>query len=200
MTDILLRAIFADNLILSLFLGMCTYLAVSRTIETALGLGAAIVAVMTVTVPLNHLILEGLLAPGAWAWAGLPEADLRHLRLIAFIGVIAAVVQVLEMALDRFAPGLYRALGIYLPLITVNCAILGGSLFMAERGYGLGESAVYGFGAGLGWALAIAGLAAIRERLAYADIPAGLNGLGIAFVVTGLMSMGFTAFGTLASP
>lgn len=200
MTDILLRAIFADNLILSLFLGMCTYLAVSRTIETALGLGAAIVAVMTVTVPLNHLIMEGLLAPGAWAWAGLPEADLRHLRLIAFIGVIAAVVQVLEMALDRFAPGLYRALGIYLPLITVNCAILGGSLFMAERGYGLGESAVYGFGAGLGWALAIAGLAAIRERLAYADIPAGLNGLGIAFVVTGLMSMGFTAFGTLASP
>jgi Na+-transporting NADH:ubiquinone oxidoreductase subunit E len=199
-TDLLLRAVFADNLVLALFLGMCTFLAVSKSVETALGLGLAIIVVMTVTVPLNQLILAHVLSDGAWAWTGLPEVDLTYLRLIAFIGVIAAMVQVLEMALDRYAPGLYRALGIYLPLITVNCAILAGSLFMAERQYTLAESAVFGFGGGVGWALAIAGLAAIRERLAYADVPRGLQGLGITFIVTGLMSMGFTAFGGLAAP
>ncbi len=200
MSEIFLRAVFADNLILSLFLGMCTFLAVSKTVETALGLGVAVIAVMAVTVPVNQLILTRLLVPGAWDWAGLEGVDLTFLRLIVFIGVIAAMVQVLEMALDRLAPGLYRALGIYLPLITVNCAILGGSLFMAERRYDLGEALVYGLGGGVGWALAIAALAAIRERLAYADIPAGLRGLGMAFMVTGIMSMGFTAFGSLAAP
>jgi len=200
MSELFLRAVFADNLILSFFLGVCTFLAVSKSVETALGLGLAIIVVMTVTVPLNQLILRHLLAEGAWGWAGLGDVDLTYLRLIAFIGVIAAMVQVLEMALDRYAPGLYRSLGIYLPLITVNCAILGGSLFMAERAYTLKESAIFGFGSGVGWALAIAALAAIRERLAYADVPAGLRGLGITFVVTGLMSMGFTAFGGIASP
>ena len=199
MSEIFLRAIFADNMILSLFLGMCTFLAVSKSVETALGLGLAVIVVMVVTVPVNHLILNHLLAEGAWDWIGV-SADLTYLRLIAFIGVIAAMVQILEMALDRYAPGLYRALGVFLPLITVNCAILGGSLFMAERNYDLGESAVFAAGAGIGWALAIAALAAIRERLAYADVPAGLRGLGITFIVTGLMSMGFTAFGGIALP
>lgn len=200
MSDLFLRAVFADNLILSFFLGVCTFLAVSKRVETALGLGVAIVAILTITVPVNQLILTRLLAPEAWGWLGAGDIDLTFLRLIAFIGVIAAMVQVLEMALDRYAPGLYAALGIYLPLITVNCAILGGSLFMAERDYTLAEATVFGFGSGLGWALAIVALAAIRERLAYADIPAGLRGLGITFVVTGLMSMAFTAFGTIALP
>lgn len=200
MTDLLLQAIFADNLILSFFLGVCTFLAVSKRVETALGLGVAIIVILTITVPVNQLILTRLLAPGAWTWLGVDGIDLTFLKLIAFIGVIAAMVQVLEMTLDRFAPRLHAALGIYLPLITVNCAILGGSLFMAERSYSMSESIVYGFGSGLGWALAILALAAIRERLSYADIPPGLRGLGIAFVVTGLMSMGFTAFGGLAAP
>jgi len=200
MTELFLRAIFADNLVLSYFLGICTYLAISKRLETALGLAAAMVAVQTVTIPINQLILNGLLIEGAWAWLGLPEVDLSFLKLIAFIGVIAAVVQVLEMALDRYAPALYRALGIYLPLITVNCAILGGSLFMAERHYGFGESVVFGLGSGIGWGLAIALLAAIRERLRYADVPEGLRGLGITFVVTGLISMGFTAFATVTLP
>ena len=200
MTDLFLRAVFADNLILSFFLGVCTFLAVSKRVETALGLGAAIIVILTITVPVNQLILTWLLAPGAWGWIGAADVDLTFLRLIAFIGVIAAMVQVLEMVLDRFAPALYAALGIYLPLITVNCAILGGSLFMAERSYGFGESIVFGFGSGLGWALAIVALAAIRERLAYADMPAGLRGLGMTFIVTGLMSMAFTAFATMAAP
>jgi Na+-transporting NADH:ubiquinone oxidoreductase subunit E len=200
MTDLFLRAVFADNLILSFFLGVCTFLAVSKRVETALGLGAAIIVILTITVPVNQLILTWLLAPGTWGWIGAGEVDLTFLRLIAFIGVIAAMVQVLEMVLDRFAPALYAALGIYLPLITVNCAILGGSLFMAERSYGFGESIVFGFGSGLGWALAIVALAAIRERLAYADMPAGLRGLGMTFIVTGLMSMAFTAFATMAAP
>ncbi|MGB0499078.1 MAG: NADH:ubiquinone reductase (Na(+)-transporting) subunit E [Rubricella sp.] len=200
MTDLFLRAVFADNLILSFFLGVCTFLAVSRRVETAIGLGIAIVAVMTITVPLNNLIFTLLLERGAWGWLGLDGVDLSFLSLIAYIGVIAAVVQILEMVLERHVPALHRALGIYLPLITVNCAILGGSLFMTERNYGFGESIVYGFGSGVGWALAIAALAAIRERLRYADVPAGLRGLGITFIVTGLMSMGFTAFGTVALP
>lgn len=200
MTELFLRAVFADNLVLSYFLGICTYLAVSRRLDTALGLAVAMVAVQTVTVPVNQLILNGLMIEGAWAWAGLPQVDLSFLKLIAFIGVIAAVVQVLEMALDRYVPPLYRALGIYLPLITVNCAVLGASLFMAERRYGFWESVVYGFGTGIGWALAIATLAAIRERLRYADLPRGLNGLGITFIVSGLMSMGFTTFARVVLP
>jgi Na+-transporting NADH:ubiquinone oxidoreductase subunit E len=195
MTDLFLRSVFADNLILSFFLGVCTFLAVSRRMETAVGLGIAMVVVQTVTVPLNQLIQTHLLSAGSWAWLGLPDVDLGFLKLMAFIGVIAATVQVLEMVLDRHVPKLYRALGIYLPLITVNCAILGGSLFMAERRYGLGQSVVFALGSGIGWALAIMALAAIRARLRYADVPQGLRGLGISFIVTGLMSMGFMAFG-----
>lgn len=200
MTEIFLRSVFADNLILSFFLGVCTFLAVSRRMDTAVGLGIAMVVVQTITVPLNQLIHGGLLVAGAWAWLGLPQVDLSFLKLLAFIGVIAAMVQVLEMVLDRYFPALYRALGIYLPLITVNCAILGGSLFMAERQYDFAQSVVFGFGGGLGWALAIAALAAIRERLRYADVPAGLRGLGVTFIVTGLMSMAFIAFSGLQLP
>ena len=193
MTDIFLRAILQENLALTFFLGICTFLAVSKRVDTALGLGVAMIAVQTVTVPVNHLIFQGLLVEGAWAWAGLPEVDLTYLKLISFIGVIAAIVQILEMALDRFAPVLHRSLGIFLPLITVNCAILGGSLFMVERRLTLPESAAYGLGSVIGWALAIVTFAAIREKLRYADVPKGLRGLGLAFVVTGLMSMGFSA-------
>jgi len=194
MIELLLKAVFAENLALSFFLGMCTFLAVSKRVETAFGLGVALIVVQTISVPLNYLIFSLLLDRGAWSWAGLPAVDLGFLRLISFIGVIAALVQILEMVLDRFAPGLHRALGIYLPLITVNCAILGASLFMVERQYGLGESLTYGIGSGVGWALAITAFAAIRERLRYSDVPAGLRGLGIAFIVTGLMSMAFSAF------
>ncbi|WP_375568159.1 NADH:ubiquinone reductase (Na(+)-transporting) subunit E [Ahrensia marina] len=194
MTDLLLAAIFQENLALSFFLGVCTFLAVSERFETAFGLGIAVIAVQTLTVPLNNLIFNGLLVEGAWGFLGLPEMDLTFLKLIAFIGVIAAFVQVLEMTLDRYVPALYNALGVFLPLITVNCAILGGSLFMVERQYDFTESVVYGFGSGFGWALAIITFAAIRERLKYANIPAGLQGLGIAFIVTGLMSLGFSAF------
>lgn len=198
MSDLLLAAIFQENLALSFFLGVCTFLAVSERFETAVGLGIAVVAVQTLTVPLNNLIFNGLLVEGAWGFLGLPEMDLTYLKLIAFIGVIAAFVQVLEMVLDRYVPVLYNALGVFLPLITVNCAILGGSLFMVERQYDFGESIVYGFGSGFGWALAVIAFAAIRERLKYANIPAGLQGLGIAFIVTGLMSLGFSAFAGVA--
>jgi Na+-transporting NADH:ubiquinone oxidoreductase subunit E len=194
MTDLLLAAIFQENLALSFFLGVCTFLAVSERFETAFGLGIAVIAVQTLTAPLNNLIFNGLLVEGSWGFLGLPEMDLTFLKLIAFIGVIAAFVQVLEMTLDRYVPALYNALGVFLPLITVNCAILGGSLFMVERQYDFTESVVYGFGSGFGWALAIITFAAIRERLKYANIPAGLQGLGIAFIVTGLMSLGFSAF------
>ena len=192
--ELLLRSVFLDNLALSFFLGMCTFLAVSKRVDTAIGVGLAMLVVQTVTVPVNNLIYMQLLAPGALAWAGLGEVDLSFLRLIAFIGVIAAMVQVLEMTLEFHLPRLHRAMGIFLPLITVNCAILGGSLFMVERSYGIAESVVYGFGSGLGWALAIVMFAAIRERLKYADIPDGLQGLGINFIVAGIMSLGFMAF------
>ena len=195
--DIFLRSVFIENLALSFFLGMCTFLAVSKRVETAFGVGLAMTAVQTVTVPVNNLIYIYLLAPGALAWAGLADIDLSFLSLIAFIGVIAAMVQVLEMILEFHVPKLHRALGIFLPLITVNCAILGGSLFMVERSYSLLESIVYGFGTGIGWLLAIVMLAAIRERLKYADIPDGLEGLGITFVVVGLMSLGFVGFAGL---
>ncbi|GAB5509400.1 MAG: NADH:ubiquinone reductase (Na(+)-transporting) subunit E [Hyphomicrobiales bacterium] len=197
--DLLLSAIFSDNLALSYFLGICTFLAVSERVDTALGLGAAVIVVQTITVPVNAVILQSVLVDGAWRWAGLPDIDLSFLKLVAFIGVIAAMVQILEMVLDRYVPLLYRALGIFLPLITVNCAILGGSLFMAERQYTTGEALTYGFGSGVGWALAIVLFAAIRERLRYSDMPAGLRGLGAAFVVTGLMSLGFSAFAGLGA-
>ncbi|PCI40256.1 MAG: NADH:ubiquinone reductase (Na(+)-transporting) subunit E [Rhodospirillaceae bacterium] len=197
MIDILLTAIFSENLALAYFLGMCTFLAVSKHFETAFGLGLAMIAVETITVPINNLIFHSVLEEGALDWAGLGEMNLSFLTLIAAIGVIAATVQILEMILDRFFPRLYRALGIYLPLITVNCAILGASLFMVERHYNFSESIVYGFGAGLGWALAIWALAALRERVDERLVPKGLRGLGLAFILTGLMSMGFATFGSL---
>jgi len=198
--DLFLTSVFGDNLALALFLGMCTFLAVSNRVETAIGLGAAVLVVQAITVPVNHLIFVYLLDEGAWAWAGLPDMDLSFLKLISFIGVIAAMVQILEMFLDRFAPALYRALGIFLPLITVNCAILGGSLFMVERQYNFAQTLTYGVGSGFGWALAIAGLAALRERMATSDVPAGLQGLGMAFIVTGLMSLGFASMSGMALP
>ena len=194
MIELFQRAVFEENLALSFFLGMCTYLAVSKRIETALGVGVALILVQAISVPLNHLLHAYLLRAGALGWLGLPDTDLGFMRLITFIGIVAGLVQVLEMLLDRFVPGLYRALGIYLPLLAINCAIIGGSLFMVERQYDLAESAVYGLGTGIGWALAIVTLAAIRERLRYADLPRGLEGLGMAFIVTGLISMAFSAF------
>ena len=194
MIDLLLRTIFNDNLALSYFLGMCTFLAVSKRFETAFGLGLAVIAVETITVPINNLIFNNILAEGALAWAGLGDLDLSFLTLIALIGVIAATVQILEMVLDRYYPRLYSALGIFLPLITVNCAILGASLFMVQRHYTFSESVVYGFGSGVGWAVAIWALAAIREQIDESVVPSGLRGLGLAFILTGLMSMGFAAF------
>ncbi|WP_340160419.1 NADH:ubiquinone reductase (Na(+)-transporting) subunit E [uncultured Hoeflea sp.] len=194
MSELLIKSIFQENLALAFFLGMCTFLAVSKRVDTAFGLGLAVIVVQAITVPVNYLIFNMLLLEGAWAWAGLPEVDLTFLKLVSFIGVIAAMVQILEMTLDRFVPRLYRALGIFLPLITVNCAILGGSLFMVERHYDFEESVVYGIGSGIGWALAIITFAAIRERLKYSDMPKGAEGLASAFIVTGLMSLGFSAF------
>ena len=194
MIDLFLAAVFEENLALAFFLGICTFLAVSKRFETAVGLGIAVIAVQTITVPVNNLIFNALLVEGAWKWAGLPDVDLTFLKLVCFIGVIAAMVQILELVLDRFLPALYRALGIFLPLITVNCAILGGSLFMVERRYDFPEALVYGFGSGVGWALAIIAFSAIRERLRYSDMPDGVQGLASAFLVTGLMSLGFSAF------
>ena len=192
--SLFVQSVFVENLALSFFLGMCTFLAISKSIETALGLGAAVIVVQAITVPANNLIYTYLLKDGALAWAGLPDVDLSFLGLISYIGVIAAMVQILEMTLDRYFSALYNALGIFLPLITVNCAILGGSLFMVERSYTFGESLVYGVGSGFGWALALVGLASIREKLKYSDVPAGLQGLGITFIITGLMSMAFMSF------
>lgn len=199
MSELLIKSIFQENLALSFFLGVCTFLAVSKRVDTAVGLGLAVIVVQAITVPVNYLIFNHLLLEGAWAWAGLPEVDLTFLKLVSFIGVIAAMVQILEMTLDRFAPRLYRALGIFLPLITVNCAILGGSLFMVERHYDFEQSVVYGVGSGVGWALAIVTFAAIRERLKFSDMPKGVEGLASAFIVTGLMSLGFSAF-SLVTP
>jgi Na+-transporting NADH:ubiquinone oxidoreductase subunit E len=194
LAGLFLRAVFIENLALAFFLGMCTFLAVSKKVETALGLGLAVVVVQAITVPVNSLIYQFMLRPGALDWAGLPEVDLSFLGLITYIGVIAAMVQILEMLLDRYVPTLYNALGIFLPLITVNCAILGGSLFMVERNYDFAQSVTYGLGSGVGWALAIVALAGIREKLKYSDIPSGLQGLGITFITTGLMAMAFMAF------
>ena len=192
--SLFVKVIFVENLALSFFLGMCTFLAVSKKIETAFGLGVAVIVVQALTVPANNLILNVFLKPGALSWLGLGDTDLMFLGLISYIGVIAAMVQILEMALDRFVPALYNALGIFLPLITVNCAILGGSLFMVERDYDFGESVVYGVGSGFGWALAIVALAGLREKLKYSDVPPGLQGLGISFMTAGLMSLAFMSF------
>jgi len=192
--SLLVKSVFVENLALAFFLGMCTFLALSKKISTAIGLGIAVIVVQGLTVPVNNLIYQHLLKEGALAWAGLPEVDLSFLGLISYIGVIAAIVQILEMFLDRFVPALYNALGIFLPLITVNCAILGGSLFMVERDYNFAESVTYGIGSGVGWALAIAALAGVREKLKYSDVPDGLQGLGITFITVGLMSLGFMAF------
>lgn len=194
-----LRAAFVENMPLTFFLGLCTFIALSRKTGPALGLGIAMIAVMGVTVPLNHLIYTTLLASGAWAWLGLPDTDLSYLKLIAFIGVIAATVQLLEMVLDRFFPAIYASFGVFLPLLTVQCAILGGSLFMVDRRYDLAESAVFGLGAGFGFAVAVVMLGAIRARLAYADLPQGLRGLGITFILAGMMSLGFSAFAQMVA-
>ncbi len=185
-----LRSAFVENLALAYFLGMCTFLAVSKNVKTALGLGVAVIVVQAITVPINQLIYNLILKEGA----PLVAADLEFLGLICYIGVIAAMVQILEMTLDKFFPALYNTLGIFLPLITVNCAILGGTLFMVERDYSFVESCVFGVGSGFGWAAAIAGLAGIREKLKYSDIPPALRGLGITFVIVGLMALGFQAF------
>lgn len=196
--SLFVRAVFIENMALVFFLGMCTFIAISKKIETSLGLGIAVVVVLTITVPVNNLIYQYLLAEGALAWAGLPDVDLSFLGFLSYIGVIAAIVQILEMFLDKYVPVLYNALGVFLPLITVNCAILGASLFMVNRDYTFSESVVYGFGSGVGWALAIVVLAGIRERMKYSDVPDGLRGLGITFITVGLMSLGFMSFGGIS--
>ena len=193
--SLFIRSIFIDNMALAFFLGMCTFLAISKKIQAALGLGIAVIVVLAITVPVNNLIYNYLLADGALAWAGYPDIDLSFLGLLSYIGVIAAIVQIMEMFLDKFVPALYNAFGVFLPLITVNCAILGASLFMVERDYGFAESVVFGAGYGVGWALAIVALAGIREKLKYSDVPEGLRGLGITFITVGLMSLGFMSFG-----
>ncbi len=189
--DIIFRSVFIENLPLTFFLGMCTFLAISRKVSTAIGLGFAVIVLLAITVPINNLILNFVLKPGALAWAGQPNLDLTFIGLLSYIGVIAAVVQILEMFLDRFSPALYNTLGIFLPLLTVNCAIFGGSLFMVERDYTFLESVAYGFGAGAGFFLAVVLLAGIREKLEYADPPAGLRGLGLTFICAGLMALAF---------
>lgn len=194
--SLLLKSIFIENMALAFFLGMCTFLAVSKNIKTAIGLGIAVVIVQVITVPANNLLFQLLLKDGAMQWLGSGYAgiDLSFLGLISYIGMVAAIVQILEMVLDKFFPPLYNALGIFLPLITVNCAILAGTLFMVERDYNFSESVVYGFGSGFGWALAIVAMAGVREKLKYADIPPALRGLGITFITAGLMAMAFMAF------
>jgi len=192
--SLFIRAVFVENMALAFFLGMCTFLALSKKMSAAIGLGIAVIVVQAITVPVNNLLFTFVLREGALAWAGFPEANLSFLGYLSYIGVIAAIVQILEMVLDRYFPALYNALGVFLPLITVNCAILGGSLFMVERGYNFSESVVYGIGSGVGWALAIMALAGIREKLKYSDVPDGLRGLGITFVTVGLMSLGFMSF------
>jgi len=189
--NLFIRAAFVENLALTFFLGMCTFLAISKRVDTAIGLGVAVVVIQAITVPVNYLIYTYLLKGGALAWAGLPDVDLSFLGLVSYIGVIAALVQILEMTLDRHVPKLYNALGIFLPLITVNCAILGGSLFMVERQYNFAQSVTFGLGSGFGWAVALIALAGIREKLRYSDVPDGLQGLGITFIIVGLMSLGF---------
>lgn len=188
--SLFMKAVFVENLALAFFLGMCTFLAVSKNVKTALGLGAAVIVIQSITIPVNNLLYQHVLKQSSIV----EGVDLRFLGLISYIGVIAAMVQILEMSLDRYAPALHSALGIFLPLITVNCAILGGTLFMVERDYNFPESVVFGVGSGFGWALAIAALAGIREKMKYSDVPPGLRGLGITFITVGLMAMAFMAF------
>ena len=192
--SLFIKAVFVENLALAFFLGMCTFLAVSKKISTAIGLGVAVMVVQVITVPVNNLVYHTLLKEDALSWLGITGVDLSFLVLLSCIGMIAALVQILEMILDKFFPALYYALGVFLPLITVNCAILGGSLFMIERDYDFTQSVVYGAGSGFGWALAITVMAGVREKLKYSDIPKGLEGLGITFISAGLMSLGFMAF------
>jgi Na+-transporting NADH:ubiquinone oxidoreductase subunit E len=196
--NLALKAIFVENIVLAFFLGMCSFLAVSKKVDTAMGLGLAVIFVLAVTTPLNNLVFHYLLKEGALGWMlgkeSAMEIDLSFLGFIAYIAVIAAVIQIVEMALEKFSPALYSALGVFLPLIAVNCAILGSSLFMVQREYGLAESTVFGIGSGIGFWLAIIALAAIREKLRYSNVPPGLRGLGITFITTGLMAMGFMLF------
>jgi Na+-transporting NADH:ubiquinone oxidoreductase subunit E len=192
--SIFMKSVFVENMALAFFLGMCTFLAVSKNVSTAFGLGVAVIVVQGITVPANNLVFQYLLKEDALAWAGLVGVDLTFIGLISYIGIIAAMVQILEMFLDKYVPALYNALGIFLPLITVNCAILGGSLFMVERDYNFGESVVFGVGSGIGWALAIVALAGVREKLKYSDVPPALRGRGITFITVGLMSLAFMSF------
>ena len=192
---IFVKTVFIENMALTFFLGMCTFIAISKKISTAIGLGIAVIVVLAITVPANNLIYNHLLKDGALAWAGFPEVDLSFLGLLSYIGVIAAMVQILEMVLDKYVPVLYNALGVFLPLITVNCAILGASLLMIEQDQTFTESVVYGLGAGVGWALAIVALAGVREKLKYSDVPPPLRGLGITFITVGLMALAFMSFG-----
>ena len=192
--SLFIKAVFIENLALGFFLGMCTFLAVSQKVKTAIGLGIAVIVVQAITIPVNNILYTYVLKQGALSWAGMPDMDLSFLGLISYIGVIAAMVQILEMVLDKYVPALYNALGIFLPLITVNCAILGGSLFMVERNYNFAESVTYGIGSGVGWALAVVVLAGIMEKMVYSNPPEGLRGLGITFITVGLMAFGFLAF------
>ncbi len=192
--SIFVDSVFVGNILLAYFLGMCSFLAVSKNLRTSLGLGIAVVFVLTITTPVNWLIYRYLLAPGALAWAGLPDVDLSFLKLILFIAIIAGIVQMVEMVIDRYSQALYNALGVFLPLITVNCAVLGVSLFMVERSYSFAETVVYGVGSGIGWLLAIVSMATIKIKLRYADVPEGLQGFGINMITTGLMAMAFMLF------
>ncbi len=192
--SLFVRAVFVENMALAFFLGMCTFIAISKQVKTAFSLGIAVTVVLALSVPLNNIVFKQFLAPGALAWAGFPDTDLSFLGFIAYIGVIAGLVQVLEMFLDKYVPALYNALGIFLPLITVNCAIFGAVAFMVERDYTLAESAVFGVGSGVGWTMAITVMAAVSEKLKYADIPLALRGLGSRFIMVGLMSLGFLSF------
>jgi Na+-transporting NADH:ubiquinone oxidoreductase subunit E len=194
LVSLFVNSVFAGNILLAYFLGMCSFVAISKNLNTAVGLGFAVIFVLTITTPINWLIFHFLLAPGALQWAGLGDLNLNFLRLIVFISVIAAMVQAIEMLIDRFSASLYAGLGIFLPLIAVNCAILGGSLFMVEREYTFIESVVFGFGAGVGWMLAIVSMAAARLKMRYSDLPYGLDGFAITMIVTGLMAMGFMLF------
>lgn len=192
--SLFVKSVFIENMALAFFLGMCTYLALSKKVETALGLGIAVVIVQAITLPINNLIYNYIIREGALSWAGLGDIDLSFLGLITYIGVIAAMVQILEMVLDKYVPKLYNALGIFLPLITVNCAILGGTLLMVERDYTFGESVTFGFGSGISFALAIVILAGLREKMKYSNVPAGLRGLGITFITVGLLAIAFMLF------
>ena len=192
--SLFIKSIFIENMALAFFFGMCTFIAISKKVDTAIGLGVAVAVVQAITMPVNNLIYNNILKEGALSWAGLENVDLTFLGLITYIGVIAAIVQILEMTLDKYVPSLYNSLGIFLPLITVNCAILGGSLFMVERAYNFPVSVVFGFGSGIGFALAIIALAGIREKMKYSNVPSGLRGLGITFIVVGLMAISFMLF------